>query len=344
VTLSPPIVVSVIIPTCNRVALLPEALASVLGQDLDRIEVLVIDDGSSDGTAAWARTVDDPRVRFFHQQRQGRSAARNRGLAAARGEYLALLDDDDLFLPGKLARQSAYLAAHPGVDLVASGVQIVALETGRRITTAPWRSHPALTREALLTGCRLHTCAVMFRRRLLTRMAPWFDPALALAEDWDFYLRAAAAGAVMAWLPATVALYRLAANHGRADAIGYMLSARAVLDRFFAALRDEPVMAESRRVAIYARHDFLTAMRAYGAGLGELGRRFLDGAARADLYAGQGEDALVGAIGEYMRAEILDSQESFVDLLLTHLPAPLLGLAARRQAILAAGQLPEASQ
>jgi len=340
--------VSVIIPTRNRAAMLQEALTSVLGQELEEFEIIVIDDGSSQAAADLAQTILDPRIRWLSQERRGRSTARNRGMAEARGRYIALLDDDDLYLPGKLSSQTRFLESHAPIDLVASGTSIDHLGLGRLLTARPWLTHPKPTLTALLGGCRIHTCGIMFRRAFLQRMDPWFDPALALAEDLDFYLRAAAAGARMAWLPEIVAQYRLHADRGGADALGYMLSARAVLDRFYTSASGALAERLAGREAVFARHDFLTAMRAYGAGLGDLGRRFLEKAARVHRSRPAGEeDKLVAAIADYMSGEILDSRDAFVDLVLAWLPPPLAELARRREDILAScapsGILPPAS-
>lgn len=105
-------IVSVIIPTYNRAKLVCEAVDSVLAQRCDDVEILVVDDGSTDGTDAALRCYGD-RIRYFSQRNQGVSATRNRGLAEARGEYVALLDNDDLWLPSKLAMQTRILDLLP---------------------------------------------------------------------------------------------------------------------------------------------------------------------------------------------------------------------------------------
>src|SRR5262245_43629644 len=98
--------VSVIVPTRNRSALLSRTLRSVLRQQQVEIEVIVIDEASTDDTAALLATVDDARVRVIrHDRPRGVSAARKRGAAAAQGEWVAFVDDDDLWAPDKLARQ-----------------------------------------------------------------------------------------------------------------------------------------------------------------------------------------------------------------------------------------------
>lgn len=110
--------VSIIMPTYNRGHLIRESIISVLEQSYRGFELIIIDDGSSDNTREVVLSFDDPRVRYVYQDNMGRSVARNRAAAIAKGKYLAFIDSDDLFLPGKLALQVAYLDTHPGVGLV----------------------------------------------------------------------------------------------------------------------------------------------------------------------------------------------------------------------------------
>ncbi|MFN7999123.1 MAG: glycosyltransferase family A protein [Bryobacteraceae bacterium] len=109
--------VSVVIPAWNRAAFLGEAIASALGQEGGTVEVIVVDDGSSDETAEVAERFGEP-VRVLRQAHAGIGAARNRGVAAARGEWLAFLDADDVWPPGKLRLQRAALDADSTLDMV----------------------------------------------------------------------------------------------------------------------------------------------------------------------------------------------------------------------------------
>ena len=106
--------VSIILPTYNREVLLRRALESVLAQTYDLWELLVVDDGSTDGTRAYLQTLTDTRVRAILREHCGNAGAvRNAGCRTARGSYLAFLDSDDQWLPEKLALQIADLHAHP---------------------------------------------------------------------------------------------------------------------------------------------------------------------------------------------------------------------------------------
>lgn len=187
--MSAPIRVSVIIPTHNRADLVSEAVASVLAQSFRDFELIVVDDGSSDDTVeALAPYVS--RLRLLRREsRGGVSAARNMGIAAARGEWLAFLDSDDLWRPEKLVRQMAYLAAHPDMLLC---------QTGETWVRRGIRVNQPLTHRKIggriffesLERCLVSPSAVILHRRLLTQHGG-FDEDLAAAEDYDLWLRLA---------------------------------------------------------------------------------------------------------------------------------------------------------
>ncbi len=185
--MSVPIPVSVIIPTYNRVALVQEAVASVLAQTWQDFEVLVVDDGSTDHTvAALAPFAGQVRV-VRRPSRGGVSAARNRGIAAARGQWLAFLDSDDLWLPEKLSRQWAFLEAQPGLLLcqteetwVRRGVRVNQPLSHRKVGGDIFL--PSLER------CLVSPSAVLLHRRLIEEHGG-FDENLPAAEDYDLWLR-----------------------------------------------------------------------------------------------------------------------------------------------------------
>jgi glycosyltransferase involved in cell wall biosynthesis len=178
--------VSVIIPTYNRAALVAEAVASVMAQTFRDFEIVVVDDGGADGTpevvAAW------PEVRLLrHAGRRGVAAARNRGVAAARGEWLAFLDSDDLWLPDKLARQIFLLKGRP--ELLICQTEETWVRRGIRVNK-PLRHRKVEGRIFLpsLDRCMISPSAVILNRRLLADHGG-FDETLAAAEDYDLWLR-----------------------------------------------------------------------------------------------------------------------------------------------------------
>ncbi len=181
--------VSVIIPSRDRAHLLPRALRSVLAQTLPPLEVLVVDDGSTDRTAELVRR-DFPGVRLLSQPQRGVSAARNRGIGAARGEWLAFLDSDDEWLPEKLARQLAALAASPGHRLC--HCDEIWIRRGRRVN--PGRAHAKAGGwifRRCLPRCAISPSAAVLHRSLVAEVG-LFDEDLPACEDYDLWLRVTA--------------------------------------------------------------------------------------------------------------------------------------------------------
>lgn len=176
---NPPLV-SVIIPVYNGEKFLAEALDSVFAQNYEPIEVIVVDDGSTDGTAALLSGYGD-RIRYLHQENQGQAAARNRALGIVSGELIAFLDADDIWLPDKLHQQIAYLRANPSVGVVATQMEAFLDEDAGWIpglNRAYWESAPP----GLLPSTLL--C-----RRALFYSVGYFAEELRLAEDTDWLFR-----------------------------------------------------------------------------------------------------------------------------------------------------------
>ncbi|WP_191728856.1 glycosyltransferase [Luteimonas colneyensis] len=184
---------SVVIPTWNRRHLIARAIDSVLAQTRPVDEVIVIDDGSTDGTGAWLADRYGERVLCVRQDNAGVSAARNRGLALARGRYIALLDSDDEWLPEKTARQVAFLESHPDIGMVLCDVERMNPDGSRidvfdRRRQIP-RDGPAL--RWVLREPALAPLSVLMRREVYETVGG-FDEGLRTAEDLDFHLRVAA--------------------------------------------------------------------------------------------------------------------------------------------------------
>ncbi len=206
--------VSVIIPTYNRVKMVGEAVRSALEQSYPDVEVIVVDDGSTDGTGEYLRREFGDRIRYLYQENSGRSRARNRGIEAATGNAFIFLDSDDWLLPNAAEDGVAFLRANPQVE-VAYGDGYYTDAQGRRMSRLS-EERPAVSRRDFLAVMVLHNLpiaphAAIVRRRALDRLGgpPWFDEALRGAEDADFWLRLAAAGAPFAEHPKVVCLYRL---------------------------------------------------------------------------------------------------------------------------------------
>ena len=200
-----PRVVSVIVPAHNYAHYLPEMMQSLQAQTLAEWECVIIDDGSTDDTRAVVEKLAsaDARIRYFHQDSQGPSAARNAGFEKSRGRYLQLLDADDLLEPGKLKLHADYLDAHPEVGLVYGEIRYFRNEHPRERTLSldggahPWTSEISAQGEPLLhavvTANITAINAPLFRKDLALA-ADGFDAARRYAEDWDFWIRLALAG------------------------------------------------------------------------------------------------------------------------------------------------------
>lgn len=179
---------SVIIPTYNHAAYLGDAVMSVLRQTYDRIEIIVVDDGSTDGTAEVVAGFGD-RVRYIWQENQGLSAARNAGIRAARGEYIALLDADDMYEPAFLGTM-VDLMESAGADGVFCGYRFVD-DADRPLPQHEARPVPAGELYRLLLDGNFLVPESMLVRRRCYEGAGLFDESLRACEDWDMWLRLA---------------------------------------------------------------------------------------------------------------------------------------------------------
>lgn len=180
--------VSVIIPTFDRRALVREAVSSVLAQAGVDVELIVVDDGSTDGTADALEAEFGSALTVLRTGNRGVSAARNSGVAASCGELIAFLDSDDTWLPGKLAAQVA-MFADPSVEICQTDE--IWIRNGRRVN--PHRKHRKPEGDVFLASlglCLISPSAVMLRRSLFERVGG-FDEDLPACEDYDLWLRIA---------------------------------------------------------------------------------------------------------------------------------------------------------
>ena len=205
--MSPPLV-SVVMPAYNMEKYLAEAVQSVLGQSWRELELVLVDDGSTDATPVMADQIaaSDPRVRVVHKPNGGLSSARNAGIAAARGEHLCFLDADDAFLPDKIARQVELLRLFPACDLVFSDYYLG--RPGLTPTFMSCRQPPPMPMREVFVYMNWFgpPLSVLLRRRLQERVG-LFDEGLRASEDWDFWLRASRCGE-FSYVPGPVGVYR----------------------------------------------------------------------------------------------------------------------------------------
>jgi len=178
--------ISVVIPTYNRAEWLRQALASVTAQTLPPGEIIVVDDGSDDGTQQMIAN-EFPGCRYLRQENQGVSSARNLGIEAADGQWIALLDADDQWLPEKLATQLALLEQHPGHRICHT--EEIWIRNGRRVN--PMKKHAKCGGHIFrncLPLCVISPSSVIIHRTLFEEVG-LFDPDLPACEDYDLWLR-----------------------------------------------------------------------------------------------------------------------------------------------------------
>jgi glycosyltransferase involved in cell wall biosynthesis len=179
--------VSVILPTYNRETYLGESIRSVLAQTYRSFELIVVDDGSTDGTEGLVRSFSPP-VRYARQPHAGVARARNRGLDEARGELIAFQDSDDLWHQDKLALQVALLNERPEVGVVCTAEQII--DPDGNVIGGQWKTlHSGWVTEALFQSIFVIMPSAVVRRHVVDRVGR-FDGSLRINSDYQFWLRA----------------------------------------------------------------------------------------------------------------------------------------------------------
>ncbi len=198
--------VSVIIPVYNGDRYIVQAVESVLNQTYTNWEIIVIDDGSQDETHRVLQPYFD-RIRYIYQENQGVAAARNRGIKEATGNLIAFLDQDDFFLPDKLAAQVALFRGSSSLGIVNSGWHLVN-EQGEIISDIkPWQYFPKLDLETWIVQMPVLPSAMMFSRKWL-EIAGGFNSDFDSVDDADLVIRLAVLGCEAAWLPQVTVGYR----------------------------------------------------------------------------------------------------------------------------------------
>jgi glycosyltransferase involved in cell wall biosynthesis len=180
-----PPTISVIIPAYNRAMTISRSIRSVLDQTVSDFEIIVVDDGSIDETRQVVRGIEDGRIRLIcHERNSGAAAARNTGMRAAAGKYIAWLDSDDEWLPDKLRAQIDALSHAPS-DVKACFSAQERIEQGRTRIFMPRHTD----RKTLLLGCDLGPGSTLLFERAVLDDVGYLDEAFARYEDWDWLLR-----------------------------------------------------------------------------------------------------------------------------------------------------------
>lgn len=210
--------VSVVIPCFNAARYIGATLRSVLAQRGPALEVIVVDDGSNDGSADLVAR-DFPGVVLLRQPNQGVAAARNLGISRASHGWVAFVDADDIWLPGKLAAQQALLQANPDAQIAYTAwhvwhstepepsAELAARLAATASDAARWAGASGWIYPELLLDCVVWTSTVIARTALLRELGG-FDPALRIGEDYDLWLRASRLTPILR-VPQPLALYRM---------------------------------------------------------------------------------------------------------------------------------------
>ncbi len=236
--------ISVIIPTCNRRSTIKRAVDSVLSQTLRADEVIIVDDGSTDGTAALIRR-DYPGLTLLTQENQGVSAARNAGIRRAAGQWLAFLDSDDVWHPEKLARQVKQLKAQPQYLLVHSDE--IWMRRGVRVNPMKkHKKHGGHIFRHCLPLCAISPSSVLIHAAVFAQVG-LFDERFPVCEDYDMWLRICARHPVLFVNEALITKYG-----GHADQLSRRLWG---MDRFRIRaldklLKDEVLGSDDRAAAV----------------------------------------------------------------------------------------------
>ncbi|MBE9143988.1 glycosyltransferase [Planktothrix mougeotii] len=254
--------ISVIIPVYNGDRYMSQAIDSVLSQTYSSYEIIIVDDGSTDNTHQIIQHYiekyqNQSLIRYIFQPNQGVAAARNRGIQEARGEFIALLDQDDMFWPEKLAHQVACFQANPDVAIVNSGWRLIDENNNRISDIEPWHNLPNLTLETWVTRTPILPSALMFRRDTWQKIGG-FDSRFNGVDDVDFIWRLALRGYSAIWLTEITVNYRqhqeTVSNTKAKERANLMI---AVQDHFFG----QPNLPdEIRQLEKLTRYESLTWM------------------------------------------------------------------------------------
>jgi glycosyltransferase involved in cell wall biosynthesis len=252
--------ISVIVPTYNRSRYLVTAVEGVFAQTYESLEIIIVDDGSTDDTPQALKPYSG-RVRCIYQENRGVSAARNRGILAAQGELLAFLDTDDVWLPQKIERQMACLERRPTAGLAHTDALYLHGDSDRT------SKRPDIVHSCdgdcyanLFFGNRIVTSSVIVRRQCLEKVGG-FDETIRYAEDYDLWIRLAR-HFEFAYCNEALVLYRLHPSNAIKDALALRRGDVYVLNK---ALKADPTLAErvGRRNVHHKLHELWSDI-AYG--------------------------------------------------------------------------------
>lgn len=262
--------VSIITPTYNRRHLIGETVNSVLAQSFTDYELIIVDDGSSDGTEQFIKdNYDDPRIKYFFQENKGQNFARNNGLRHAQGEYICFLDSDDTWPDFKLSRSLEAFQKNPDVDVV-YGDEMVIDESGNNLGKAEIKRYSGNITAKLLVENFIGMSAAMVRAARV-REVGGMDETISVADDYSLWLRLSEK-CTFYYLPETLGFYRITANQISNDISARLNSNLFIVTKFLEASPDVISETEKRNALcqLYSKRVRLLAHTGnYRQGLGE---------------------------------------------------------------------------
>ncbi len=265
--------VTTVIPVFNRAARLREAVESVIAQDYDAIEIIIVDDGSTDETGVIADAFAEQypeQVFVIHALNGGPGAARELGRLRARGEFIQHLDSDDVLLPGKFRQQTAALRANPSCD-VAYGITRFRHADGQ-LEPGPWKRTGERIQTmfpSFLVSRWWETATPLYRRSVCDSVGPWLHTSN--EEDWEYDCRVAAKGGRLCYVPLDVCEHR--DHEGTRLSRGDRVNAQRMRDRAIAhdliyqSAVDAGIDPSAPEMRHFARELFLLARQCGAAGL-----------------------------------------------------------------------------
>lgn len=287
--------VSVIIPTYNRATYVTQAIESALLQSYVPVEIVVVDDGSTDDTQRVLAPYSE-RINYIYQGNQGEAVARNTGIAASCGDYVAFLDSDDVWFSSKLSKQMSYLSAHPEVGMVAS--HAIAIDKyGVALDGSPLfpaQSEGWVTQENNILRSPLPIDTVVVRRNCLPKPTP-FPSGVEFGADWEMCLRVGANHKI--WFLGEV-LAGVRVHEGNItnplasqQQIDRKLQSRlGVIERVFATMPGDDSELALLRLKAKAREYAEAAIPSYAKGTPEKGISYLQQAVVLDPTTWQDEE------------------------------------------------------
>lgn len=232
--------ISVLVPVYNSEKYLKACIESVLAQTMDDFELILLNDASTDGSEAVIKNFSDPRIRYFcNEKNLGISGSRNHLLSLARGEYLVILDNDDLALPQRFAKQSAYLDAHPEVAMLGSWGELFSSaqaktfkEKIKKLITNlgwVWCQPPFPDMMETLRGNTVMHSSMMLRRQMMEQHHILYNADYTPAEDYDLLRQFLAAGLKVVNLQEVLFKYHLHGGNFSLQQKGKMQKADAMV-------------------------------------------------------------------------------------------------------------------